>query len=284
MRTPLIAIALAAISAPEAALAQSSGSPHSFTGNLSIVTDYRFRGISQTFRRPALQGGVDYAHASGFYLGNWNSNVNEGAGFPAGNLEMDFYGGWKKTWGDWALDLGAIHYHYPGSDANLAAGTQFVNPRDATKVHTGSVDNTELYAGVSWKWLSLKYYHAVSDYFSLPATKGSRYWDLSASYDLGGGWTLVGHIGALKLKGWHVGTDATDGSYTDWKIGVTKDVGGWLLGAAYVDTNAKGSCNPANPGFYCFPNQLPNTGIGTGSARFKDAGSGTVVVSISKTF
>lgn len=284
MRTPLIVIALAAISAPGTALAQSSGSPHSFTGNLSIVTDYRFRGISQTFKRPALQGGVDYAHASGFYLGNWNSNVNEGAGFPAGNLEMDFYGGWKKTWGDWGLDLGVIHYYYPGSDANLTAGTQFVNPRDATKVHTGSVDNTELYAGVSWKWLSLKYYHAVSDYFSLPATKGSRYWDLSASYDLGGGWTLVGHIGALKLKGWHVGTDATDGSYTDWKLGVTKDVGGWLLGAAYVDTNAKGSCNPANPGFYCFPNQLPNTGIGSGTARFKDAGSGTVVVSISKTF
>jgi uncharacterized protein (TIGR02001 family) len=266
------------------AAAQTVASPHSFSANASLVSDYRFRGISQTFRRPAIQLGFDYAHSSGLYLGNWNSNVSEGAGFPAANLEMDFFGGWKKSWGDWGVDLGAIYYYYPGSDANATAGTQFVNPRDATKVHTGRVDNTEVYLGVSWKWLSLKYSHALSDYFSLPGTKGSRYWDLSANWDLGGGWSLVGHVGALKLKGWHDGTDATRGSYTDWKIGVTKEVAGWILGAAYVDTNAKGSCDAANPGFYCFANQLPNAGIGSGTASFKDAGKATLVLSVSRTF
>ncbi|MDW8468223.1 MAG: TorF family putative porin [Burkholderiales bacterium] len=275
-----VCTAFVSLAAPGIALAQAAASPHTLTANVSLVSDYRFRGISQTFRQPALQGGFDYAHSSGFYLGNWNSNVSEGAGFPGANLEMDFYGGWKKSWGDWGVDLGAIHYYYPGSDASVAAGTQFVNPRDPAKVHTGRVDNTELYAGVSWKWLSLKYYHAVSDYFSLPGTKGSRYWDLSANYDLGGGWTLVAHLGALKLKGWHDGTDATKGSYTDWKLGVTKDLGGWVLGAAYVDTNAKGSCNPANPGFYCFGDRLP----GAAATRFKDGGKGTVVLSVSRTF
>lgn len=286
MRKTLLAIATTvALGAPALASAQqAAASPHSLSGNISLVSDYRFRGIMQTFGKPALQGGVDYAHTSGIYLGNWNSNVNEGAGFPAGNLEMDFYGGWKKSFGDFGIDLGAIYYYYPGSDANATAGTQFTNPRNAGNVHTGSVDNKEIYLGASWKFLSLKYYHSVDDYFSLPGTDGTNYIDLSATYDLGNGWGIVGHIGRLNLKGWHNNTDATDGDYTDWKIGVTKDVGGWVFGAAYVDTNAKGSCNAGNPGFYCFANQLPNTGIGTGTAKFKDAGKATVVLSVSKSF
>ena len=71
-------------------------SPHTLTGNLGLFSSYRFRGIDQTFNKPALQGGIDYSHSSGIYVGNWNSNVNSGAGFPEGNLEMDFYGGWKN--------------------------------------------------------------------------------------------------------------------------------------------------------------------------------------------
>jgi uncharacterized protein (TIGR02001 family) len=77
-------------------------------------SSYRFRGIDQTYGQPALQGGIDYSHESGIYVGNWNSNVNSGAGFAEGNLEMDFYGGWKKSFGDFGLDLGAIYYYYPG--------------------------------------------------------------------------------------------------------------------------------------------------------------------------
>ena len=61
----------------------AEASPHTVTGNLGVFSSYRFRGIDQTFGKPALQGGVDYAHASGFYLGNWNSNVSSGAGFPS---------------------------------------------------------------------------------------------------------------------------------------------------------------------------------------------------------
>ena len=293
MRKSILAAAFAStLAVPGLALGQAAApaaapaSPHTFTGNIAIVSDYRFRGISQTYKKPALQGGVDYSHASGFYIGNWNSNVNEGAGFPAGNLEMDFYGGWKKTWGDWGLDLGAIYYYYPGTNANpnTVPSTAITNPRVGGATHTGSVSNTELYIGGSWKWISLKYYHAIDDYFSLPGTEGSNYWDLTANYDLGGGWTLIGHVGQFKLKGWSTGTDLTDGDYTDWKIGITKDIKGWIFGAAYIEANAKGSCNAGNPGFYCFANQVPNAGIGTGTAGYKDASKGTVVLSISKTF
>jgi uncharacterized protein (TIGR02001 family) len=288
MRKTIIAASLAsaAFAVPNLAAAQAAAaapaSPHTFTGNIGLVTDYRFRGISQTYGKPAIQGGFDYSHASGIYLGNWDSNVSEGAGFPAGNIEMDFYGGWRKTWGDFGIDLGAIYYYYPGTDANATLGTQFVNPRDPTKVHTGKVSNTELYIGGSWKWISLKYSHAISDYFSLPETSGSHYLDLTGTYDLGNGWGIVGHVGSFKLKGWDNGTDVSKGNYTDWKLGVTKDLGGWILGASYIDSSTKGSCNAANPGFYCFPNQVPNAGIG--STGFRDAGKGTVVLSVNKTF
>ena len=134
MRKTIVAATLAtvAFAIPNLAAAQAAApaaaapvSPHTFTGNVGLFSEYRFRGISQTFQKPAIQGGFDYSHESGFYVGNWNSNVNEGAGFPAGNIEMDFYGGWKKTWGDWGLDLGGIYYYYPGTDANRTAGTTF---------------------------------------------------------------------------------------------------------------------------------------------------------------
>jgi uncharacterized protein (TIGR02001 family) len=112
LAVPALVSAQAAAPAPAA---EKPASPHTFTANIGLFSSYRFRGIDQTFGKPALQGGVDYSHSSGFYLGNWNSNVNQGAGYPGGNLEMDFYGGWKKTWGDWGLDVGALYYYYPGT-------------------------------------------------------------------------------------------------------------------------------------------------------------------------
>src|SRR3979411_2163970 len=111
MRKSVLSLAVAAaVLVPGLAAAQTPA-PSPLTGNITLITDYRFRGISQTFAKPAIQGGFDYAHASGLYVGNWNSNVSQGAGFPGGNLEMDFYGGWKKSWGGWGIDFG-VHYHY----------------------------------------------------------------------------------------------------------------------------------------------------------------------------
>jgi uncharacterized protein (TIGR02001 family) len=284
MRKSVVSVAVAAaVIVPSLALAQTPP-PSPVTGNLSLVSDYRFRGITQTFNKPALQGGFDYSHASGIYLGNWNSNVNEGAGFPQGNLEMDFYGGWKKAFGDLGLDVGAIYYYYPGTDANTARGTNLVNPRDASKTHTGKIDNKEVYIGGSWKWLSAKWFYSLGDYFSLPGTKGTHYLDLSANYDLGSGWGVVGHFGRLTLKDWSTGSDLTKGNYSDWKVGITKDLSGWVFGASYIDTNAKGGCSAANPGFYCFANDLPSPAVGTPGIQYKDAGKATIVLSVSKTF
>ena len=289
MRKTLVTLTLAAglglpvlaeaqLAAPAAA--PVAASPHTFTGNFGLYSEYRFRGISQTFKKPAIQGGLDYSHASGIYLGNWNSNVSEGAGYPASNLEMDFYGGWKKTWGDWGLDLGGIYYYYPGTDANRTAGTAIVSPQPGAAIHTGGVNNKEIYLGGAWKFLSLKYYHSTGDYFSQPGTKGSHYLDLAATHDFGNGWGINGHVGSFKLKNWSIGTDASRADYTDWKFGVTKDISGWVLAASYLGTNGKGSCEAANPGYYCFANKLPFTlGVQT-----KDAAKGGALLSVSKTF
>ena len=103
---------------------------------------------------------------------------------------------------------------------------------------------------------------------------------IGANYDLGDGWGINGHVGHLKFKG------IINGDYTDWKIGVTKDISGWVIGASYIDTNAKGNCGAAtaiNPQPYCFSNGDTNA-AGTAFDKTRDAGKGVVVISISKTF
>ena len=245
MRKSIASLAVAAaLAVPTFAAAQApAASP--IAGNFSLVSDYRFRGLTQTFEEPAIQGGFDYAHSSGFYVGNWNSSIAD-TFYGGSPLEMDFYAGYKPTFGDITLDLGVLYYYYPGSDAP----------------GIGRIDNTELYAGAVWKWLSLKYFHAVSDFFGVPDTKDSSYIDLTASYTFAGGWGVSGHIGHQKVE------NISAADYTDYKIGITKDVSGWLLGLAFVDTDAEEAA-------YTFT---------SGSGKSVNVGDSTLVLSVSKTF
>lgn len=274
MKKSLIALALvSAFAAPAfaqtaapAAAEAAPASPHTLTANIGLFSDYRFRGITQTASRPALQGGFDYAHSSGFYVGNWNSNVDPSAGYPDGNLEMDFYGGFKPTFGDFGLDIGGIVYYYPGS--SVASG----------KNSGDTVTNKEIYLGGSWKFLSAKVFYSVDDYFSArgmdstgavtgKSTKGTYYGDLSANFDLGDGWGINAHVGYTDVK------NVYNADYTDWKLGVTKDISGWVLGASYVGTDAKGGTTGVQP--YRFTKS---------SGYSYDSGKDTIVVSVSRTF
>src|SRR5690242_3455072 len=146
MKKLLLASAVAAaLASPAAVMAQAASSPHTVTGNLSFVSDYRFRGISQTFEGPAIQGGLDYSHASGLYAGTWGSNVS-GLQYPNGaSMEWDFYGGYKFAAGPLNLDVGALYYWYPGA---YYSGFGPSKPK---------FNNTEIYIGASWNWLSAKY-------------------------------------------------------------------------------------------------------------------------------
>src|SRR5215510_8066238 len=102
MRKSILALSVAAALAAPGIAAAADAPP--VTGNMTIASDYRFRGISQTYLGPTIQGGIDYAHASGIYLGNWNSNVASQVYTGGSGIEMDFYGGWKQTFGDFGLD------------------------------------------------------------------------------------------------------------------------------------------------------------------------------------
>jgi len=226
----------AAPAAAPAAAAPADASPHTITANVSLVSDYRYRGISQTDLRPAIQGGFDYSHSSGFYVGNWNSSIswigdaNPSVSAP---IEMDFYGGFKNTFKvseqEFNYDVGVLEYYYPGG---------YSNPRPYT---------TELYAGIGWGPVFLKYSHAVTNLFGFNDSKNSYYVDLSANVPLNF-WDLTfnAHVGYQGVQHY------SDASYTDWKIGLTKDLGkGFALAVAYVDTNAKESVyTSANRGRY----------------------------------
>jgi len=272
-----IAAAISGLFTP-AAFAQAAPAaapePSPVTANVTITNDYRYRGISQTNYQPAIQGGFDYAHESGFYIGNWNSTINwvsnttnNGVKAP---IEMDFYGGFKKELiGEgFASDFGVLQYYYNQTGQNY--NNALVNP-----------NTTEIYAAQNFTFGSLtgfvKINYALTNIFGIPKSTGSYYPDLTANYDTGmWGVTLNGHIGYQYVAGQpasqgSVAQTQRNISYTDWKLGATKDFGGGLaLSAAYVSTNA-------NPNWW-------NTWTAPGGTAQSSAGRPGAVVALTKTF
>lgn len=248
-------LALCSVAASLPARAQdSAASAWTVTGNAGLYSDYRFRGISQTDKKPAFQGGFDVAHSSGLYVGNWNSNIDS-AFFGGSNLEMDFYGGYKGTAAGLGYDVGVLYYYYPNSDRDLPS----------------KIKNTEIYVGTSFGPVSAKLYYPISDFFSAEDNvgggdaEGSYYLDLSGAYDLGSGFALGAHVGYQKLKG-AAKLAEEDGnltsSYVDWKLSVAYTFGnGFVAGLAYIDTN--------------------RDYLGVGGRKISDS---TAVVSLSKAF
>ena len=104
-----LACSALALAATSAIIVAEEASPHSLSANVAMTTDYIWRGISQTDNGPAIQGGIDYAHSSGFYLGTWASNVDFGTGDDS-NIEIDVYGGYGNEVGGLSYDVGIIHY------------------------------------------------------------------------------------------------------------------------------------------------------------------------------
>jgi uncharacterized protein (TIGR02001 family) len=235
MKNALKAAAVVAVcSSPFAVYAQAAAAKpepeYTFTGNITIANDYRFRGFTQTDYNPAIQGGIDFAHKSGFYLGNWNSNVSSGI-FNGAPIEMDFYGGWKKTFdGGFGLDLGVIYYYYPGTG----------------EYGSYEAKNFEGYVGGSWGPLSVKYSYAFSNFFGLETsaynTKGSQYVDINGTFPLPDGFAIVAHAGWQFVKNWeNINTTLNKDNVWDYKLGGTWDImgSGWVVGAFWVGTSEK---------------------------------------------
>ena len=216
---------LAAIVAVTAVTAVPSVAQAELAFNVGAVTDYRYRGISQTRLKPAVQGGIDFS-AGGFYVGTWASSIKwiKDAGGNA-DAEVDFYGGYKgEIAKDLAYDVGVLRYQYFDHDLAVSPNT------------------TEVYGALSWKWLSAKLSYAVSEYFAIQDSEGSYYVDVSASVPVADtGVTILAHAGYLSVAGDIAGASNDDAyGYTDWKLGASYALPkGLTVGAYFTDTNAE---------------------------------------------
>lgn len=214
-----VACALAA-----AVLAVAGQAQAETTGSVGVVSDYLFRGVTQTNEDPALQGGVTWKHESGFYAGAWGSSISwlsDADPAVSSSVELDGFLGYAGTFGesDFGYDVGANYYWYPG---DYPAG--FTDP-----------DTLELYFGLTWKILSAKYWYSTTDLFGIDGSDGSTNLDLALNYEFAPGWTVSPSVGRQWVENY------SDLDYTFWKVGVTKAFeNGFSVGAAYNDTNIDG--------------------------------------------
>ena len=264
MRKSILTFSVAAaLLVPAIASAQTPApapAPSPLTGNAGLFSQYIFRGLAQTAGRPALQGGADYAHSSGAYMGTWMSNISwlsDFGGYTESSLEWDFYGGYKNSFaGDFGYDVGLLQYYYPGRRIGGAV----------------NANTLEAYGALSWKWITGKLNYSITDRtFGLADSFGSYYLDLTATYPVTDTFSVVGHVGYQKFRGNAgnaCGSNDACASYKDYKIGATYALPqSWTVGAFFTGT----SMDATQKAFYTTPNSY-------------ELGRKTVTAYIQKTF
>lgn len=216
----------------EETAAAAPASPHSLSSNIGLFSDYVFRGISYGRERGAVQGGFDYAHDSGIYLGLWATNLHKDTLY-GNTVELDIYGGYvHQINDDLSLNLGFLQFYYPQNE----------------KIVGQSANTTELSAALTYQYLTLKHSVAVTDFFGLNSksmdpdrsgnSKGSGYTELNFNYPTSFyGLNLALHVGHQTVRNY------SDLNYTDYLIGVNKDFAiagseGWNAGVNYTATDA----------------------------------------------
>jgi len=254
LKTKLIVVALSAAFALPAFAEEAPAAAPALTSNVTLINDYLYRGISQTGANPAIQGGFDYAHASGLYVGAWGSSISwlsDGGVTSNSGLELDTYGGYKFATGDVSYDLGYLRYNYPGN----------------YKVGATNANTDEVYAALTYSIVTAKASYSLGNLFGYTDSIGSTYLELNAAYPLAdSGYTLGAHYGKQTVASSGV-TDNGSYSYSDYKLSVSKDLGSGFAGAlAYSSTNATSA--------YTYSTLDPN--------KSNDLGKGRVLVSIGR--
>jgi len=242
--------------------AETSESEWSATSNVTFVSDYYARGISQNWHKPTVQGGIDLTHSSGFYTGIWGSGVTPNT-FVDANTEIDVYAGFNGSIA--AIDklgytVGLISYLYPGGSWKKYSALTL----DKGKPSGDRFNTTEINVGLSYDWISAKASYTLTNWFGAEkatgwdgSSKGTVYLELNAAYPLPL-WDLilVGHLGhldvaaRLEASGFPnangtPGTYKTNPDYTDWKVGLSKGFKlagseGWSAGIYYVGASNNG--------------------------------------------
>ena len=235
-----LTLAMGTFGAP-LAHAQQAVPAYTLTGNVALTSDYRYRGLSQTRFQPALQGGADYTHtASGVYAGVWASTIKWIDDFGGdANVEIDLYGGKRgEIAPNFTYDVGGLFYAYPSNGLAVNANT------------------FEVYGQLGWGPGYIKYSHSTTNLFGTADSKGSGYLDLGANVELAPGLTLNLHAGHQRVANNSVY------SYSDYKVGLTKDFGFASVQLALVKAQTDAYLSPQG----------------------KSLGKSGAVLSISKTF
>lgn len=210
------------------------------TTNINLVSHYRFRGIDQTWGKPALQGGIDATWRQSWYAGLWASNVS-GNSYPGGNLELDYYGGYNgKLSENMGYTIGGYGYAYPGANVSHAAcpSAAYAAP---CALPSQRFDTVEFNVGLNWRWISYKLSVSTTDYFGANRrtgysgdTRGTRYHDLTLNMPLSDSLSLVGHVGRTEVHS-RYGSDAMTASYNDYRLTLNKLWrNGWNASLAWV--------------------------------------------------
>jgi uncharacterized protein (TIGR02001 family) len=224
--------------------AQETAAPeHQISYNAALTSEYRYRGLSQTRFDPALQGGADYTHnPSGFYAGTWLSTIKWTKDLGGdGNVEVDLYAGKRgQITPEISYDVGGLYYWYPSNDLNPNANT------------------FELYGQVGFGPGYLKYSHSTTNLFGTSNSKQSGYLDLGANLPLPvwEGLVLNLHVGRQRVE------NNAQFSYTDYKVGLTKDLGFASVSLAWIKANTEAYVSPSG----------------------RNLGKSAAVLSVSKTF
>ena len=234
------------------------------TTNMGFVSDYYARGVSQTWHKPTVQGGIDVTHSSGFYAGVFGSGVSPNT-YPDANTEIDIYAGYNgeiKAVKGMGYTAGLIGYLYPGGSWDKFSYLGVPN-----QTPDGGRWNTyEANFGLSYEWISAKASMTLGDWYGAErktgwdgGTNGTTYLEINAAYPLP--WwdlTLIGHVGRLNVAG-KLNPDFTAGNeqfpstsatgerspdYTDYKVGLSKafkivNSDGWNAGIYYTGNNNK---------------------------------------------
>jgi len=197
--------------------------------NIGAVSDYRYRGISQTGNKPAVQFGADYTDKSGLYVGTWNSTISWIKDTPAaptsakGPLETDIYGGYRGgITGDLTYDLGVLQYLYIGN--NLAGVPSYSN-----------ANTTEVYGSLLYGPAYIKLSDSTSNLFGTPNSKGSTYLDIGYNFDFGNGLTSLVHYGNQTVKSTYATNQVT--AYNDYSFALNKDFDGLVVSGTVEGTD-----------------------------------------------
>ncbi|HEY9581236.1 MAG TPA: TorF family putative porin [Rhizorhapis sp.] len=231
MRKTLIGLGSLAIAlAATPATAQDDNSGITITGSAAVVSDYRFRGVSQTGEEAAIQGSIGISHESGLYAGVWGSSVDLGATdgvvFDDLNTKLDAYVGYKReVVPGLTADVGLLYYYYP-KDSNIA--TDYFEPYVSL---SGSLGPVNAKVGLNYAWGGQ---NALGNDDSIYA-----YSDLNTAIP-NTPFTLKGHVGYTdgSMAPW---SGAQSGNYWDWSVGAEASYKILTFGVSYVDTDVRNS-------------------------------------------